>query len=43
VYAVAIGPLVQRLLPLAIVELPERPTVTAPAEVVPDASDPLAA
>jgi uncharacterized membrane protein YczE len=30
-YAVAIGPLVQRLLPLAIVDLPERP-VTAPDE-----------
>ena len=31
VYAVAIGPLVQRMLPLAIVELPDRPgRVTAP-------------
>jgi uncharacterized membrane protein YczE len=32
VYAVAIGPLVQWLLPLAVVELPERPVATLPDE-----------
>jgi uncharacterized membrane protein YczE len=43
VYAVAIGPLVQRMLPLAIVPLQERPTPTAKPAAVPAGCDPLAA
>jgi uncharacterized membrane protein YczE len=43
VYAVAIGPLVQWLLPLAIVELPERPLPVASAEPDLEVSEPAAA
>ena len=46
-YAVAIGPLVQRLLPLAIVDLPERPETGAEPGLEPlpdlDGFDPVAA
>jgi uncharacterized membrane protein YczE len=44
VYAVAIGPLVQWLLPLAIVELPERPVPEEAGKLEPVAADePVAA
>ena len=42
-YALAIGPLVQRLLPLAIVELPERPTPAEPCLLPLDPGEPVAA
>jgi uncharacterized membrane protein YczE len=42
-YAVAIGPLVQRLLPLAIVALPDRAPVTADGEPDLDDAEPFAA
>lgn len=43
IYAVAIGPLVQRLLPLAIVPLPERPVPATEPVILPAGRDPLAA
>jgi uncharacterized membrane protein YczE len=43
VYAVAIGPLVQLMLPLAIVELPERPRAAEPAALDLEPSEPAAA
>ncbi len=43
VYAVAIGPLVQRLLPWAIVELPERPEPITGAALEIAAAEPVAA
>jgi len=42
-YAVSIGPLVQRLLPLAIVELPERPVPVDAPDLDDEASEPAAA
>jgi uncharacterized membrane protein YczE len=43
VYAAAIGPLVQWLLPLAVVELPDRPPVPEPTTPVLDCPEPAAA
>jgi uncharacterized membrane protein YczE len=43
VYAVAIGPLVQRMLPLAVVELPERAVAASPEPLLGECCDAAAA